>query len=453
MKNVFKLNASMIEGSIWKSIILFSVPILIGTLIQQFYNTADSIIVGRFVSSEALAAVGASSAITSGITYFFQGFTNGSTVLISRFYGAKAEQEVKQSVDTSILIGIISGLVLTILFLPITHLLLVLTLTPQEILGMSNIYFQIVVTGFIAMALYNTGTAILRAIGDSVRPLIYLVIASLLNIVLDLIFVCIFQMGVAGAAIATIISQYVSAILVIIRLITVKDVYSIHLLKLKFNSVLCSDIIRIGIPSGIRNGMVSFACILLQSQVNSFGTLATAGYTAGSRIVDFMYMPGGAFSMAATTFTSQNIGAGQYERIKQCSRVCIILNTLFTFGFALIAYLGQVPIISLFTSDPQVYTYASWMLLIVGLPSFLWGIQEVYAGFITGSGNSFTPMVIVMVNLCIIRLLWIYIMLIFIRDIRIVYSGFPVSWISGCICMICYYVKKPWLEKAIQSRG
>lgn len=448
-----KMENRMLHGSILTSIVLFAIPILLGTFIQQLYNTADSIIVGRYVNANALAAIGASGSLTFGFTFFYQGFTNGCAVVISQKYGAGKMDEMKRAISTSIWIGIFSGLFLTIGIVPITRWLLEVTSISADILDLGNLYFKIFMLGSLAMTLYNTGTAILRAVGDSKRPLYYLAAASILNVILDLLFVCVFEWGVKGAAVATIISQYVSAVLVMIRLMTMKNEYALHLNNMPFDKAIASHIIRIGIPAGIQNGVVAFACIMLQAKVNTFGVEATAGYTAGTRLTDFMYMPGGAFGMAATTFVGQNLGAGQYERIHECAKKTLILNTVSTIMLGVAMFAFADPLIALFTTDPLVASYAYEMVKFVAIPSFMYGILEILACVVIGTGESLKPMLITLLNLCVIRLCWIYGMTSFWHDIRLVFMGFPVSWVTGCSCMIYFYYKSDWFEKAIAKEN
>ncbi len=441
-------SSSMLEGSIVRALLIFALPILAGTFVQQLYNTADSIIVGKFVNALALAAVGASGSITFGITYFFQGLTNGSTVVISQFYGAKEHERVKLAVSTSMWIGILCGLLFMLVFFPLTRWLLVITSTSAEIIELANLYFQIIIGGLLGVTIYNSGTAILRALGDSKSPLYYLVFASLLNVVLDLLFVCVFKWSVAGAGFATILSQYLSALLVMIKLMRLDPMYSLDLRHLRFDGETAMRMIRIGIGSGIQNGVVSFACILLQSQVNVFGTYATGGYTVGTRITDFLYMPGGAFGMAATTFVGQNLGARQYDRVKQCAKISQWLNFVSTLAFGVGIHLLCTPLISMFTDEPQVMEVAASMIHIISIPSCLWGFLQIFASVITGAGDSIKPMLITLLNLCVIRLLWIYGTVGIWPSVDTVFLGFPISWITGVLCMFVLYMKYPWFEKA-----
>lgn len=311
----------MTEGKIIKGILLFSIPLLIGNLFQQLYNTVDSIIAGNFIGKEALAAVGSSNSLINLIVGLFMGIATGAGVVISQYYGARAEKGMQEAVHTSITISIIGGIVLTGVGVVLSPQILVAMGTPQEVMDKSITYLRIFFCGSVFNILYNMGAGILRGVGDSKRPLYYLCVSSVVNIILDIIFVVVFHMGVAGTAWATVISQVVSAFMVVRALMRDDDIYRLHLKKLGISRIMLKRVLMMGIPSGIQNAIISFSNVVVQANINSFGADAMAGCSSYMKIDGFVILPIMSFGMAAMTFTGQNVGAGKRERVKKVQQI------------------------------------------------------------------------------------------------------------------------------------
>lgn len=430
----------ILQGSIWKQLILFGVPVLIGNLLQQLYNTVDSVIVGRYVSNLALAAVGSTTSLCFLIVSFFQGIATGANVVVSQYIGAGETDNARKSISTAILLSLISGTILAIVFYGMTPYLLKWMLTPDDIFDLTEQYLKIYMISMPIIAIYNTGTAILRSMGDSKTPLYILVLSSIINVCLDLLFIRVFNMGVAGAAIATLIAQLISSILIVYILVRYTGEYRMKRSELHINKVLAKRIIKLGLPAAIQSSAVSFANVLFQSQVNIFGSIAVAGYSVGSRITSFCYMPSAAFGVATTTFVAQNFGARNYKRVKECVNVCMVLSIGMSLILSILAYVFRYPILEIFSSDLEVMEYGALMMKIVGLTCFLWAFPQIFGAVLTGMGKNLASMLIIMINMCAIRLVWIFIMLRIWNDIRVVYLGFPVSWLTASISIVAYYL-------------
>ena len=378
----------MTQGNIWKLLITFSIPLIIGNLLQQMYNTADSIIVGNFVGSNGLAAVGSGTALINLIIAFAQGASVGAGVVVSQYIGADKKDKIKISVHTSICISIILGLILSLLGIFASPSLLIMMKTPKVVLKSSILYLQIYCGGLIFNVIYNMATGILNAAGNSKKPLVYLAIASFTNIILDLLFIKIFKLGVMGAAIATDISQAISCILAIGYLLKVKSDYKLYIKDLKINKETAVKIIKIGLPTAIQNMVISFSNVLVQSSVNAYGATAMAGYAAYLKIDGFNILPVLSISMAVTTFTGQNVGANRLDRVKKgmySSLIMVLVYTVFI-GAVLLIFSHQV--LGLFTHSAQVIMYGQLAMKYFCPYYFLLGILNVLAGTVRGAGNS-----------------------------------------------------------------
>ena len=436
----------MTEGSIWKSILLFSVPLILGNLLQQLYNTADSIIVGNFLGSNALAAVGSSGSPIYLLIGFSQGVAVGAGVVVSQYLGAKDKKETRIAVHTSLAIAAILGLILTVGGIAVSRSLLVWMNTPEEVLGDAVTYMKLYFGGVLFSVVYNMAAGILNAAGNSRRSVIYLACASITNIILDLVLIAGLKMGVAGAAIATDISQLVSCVLSLRFLMKVDADYKVELSAIRPDQRMTSRIIRIGLPTGIQNMVISFSNVLVQSSVNSYGAAAMAGFAAYMKIDGFNILPVSSISMAATTFVGQNYGAGRLDRVKRSVWVTLAIGVLYTLctGAALLA--GQDAILHLFTADEAVVTYGKlamrWFCPFYFLLSILHGL----AGAVRGTGASIPPMVVLLVSLCLFRVVWIQFLLPFFSGIEGVFILYPVSWGLGALLMILYAWKGKWLE-------
>jgi putative MATE family efflux protein len=435
----------MTQGNIWKLLITFSIPLIIGNLLQQMYNTADSIIVGNFVGSNGLAAVGSGTALINLIIAFAQGAAVGAGVVVSQYIGADKKDKIKISVHTSICISIILGLILSLLGIFASPSLLIMMKTPKVVLKSSILYLQIYCGGLIFNVIYNMATGILNAAGNSKKPLVYLAIASFTNIILDLLFIKIFKLGVMGAAIATDISQAISCILAIGYLLKVKSDYKLYIKDLKINKETAVKIIKIGLPTAIQNMVISFSNVLVQSSVNAYGATAMAGYAAYLKIDGFNILPVLSISMAVTTFTGQNVGANRLDRVKKgmySSLIMVLVYTVFI-GAVLLIFSHQV--LGLFTHSAQVIMYGQLAMKYFCPYYFLLGILNVFAGTVRGAGKGIPPMIILLFSMCIFRILWIKIALPFYSSIDGVFILYPISWLVGAILMIFYTKFGKWL--------
>lgn len=435
----------MTQGNIWKLLITFSIPLIIGNLLQQMYNTADSIIVGNFVGSNGLAAVGSGTALINLIIAFAQGAAVGAGVVVSQYIGADKKDKIKISVHTSICISIILGLILSLLGIFASPSLLIMMKTPKVVLKSSILYLQIYCGGLIFNVIYNMATGILNAAGNSKKPLVYLAIASFTNIILDLLFIKIFKLGVMGAAIATDISQAISCILAIGYLLKVKSDYKLYIKDLKINKETAVKIIKIGLPTAIQNMVISFSNVLVQSSVNAYGATAMAGYAAYLKIDGFNILPVLSISMAVTTFTGQNVGANRLDRVKKGMYSSLIMVLVYTAFIGAVLLILSHQVLGLFTHSAQVIMYGQLVMKYFCPYYFLLGILNVLAGTVRGAGKGIPPMIILLFSMCIFRILWIKIALPFYSSIDGVFILYPISWLVGAILMIFYTKFGKWL--------
>lgn len=435
----------MTQGNVWKLLVTFSIPLIIGNLLQQMYNTADSIIVGNFVGSNGLAAVGSGTALINLIIAFAQGAAVGAGVVVSQYIGADKKDKIKISVHTSICISIILGLILSLLGIFASPSLLIMMKTPKVVLKSSILYLQIYCGGLIFNVIYNMATGILNAAGNSKKPLVYLAIASFTNIILDLLFIKIFNLGVMGAAIATDISQAISCILAIGYLLKVKSDYKLCIKDLKINKETAVKIIKIGLPTAIQNMVISFSNVLVQSSVNAYGATAMAGYAAYLKIDGFNILPVLSISMAVTTFTGQNVGANRLDRVKKGMYSSLIMVLVYTAFIGAVLLIFSHQVLGLFTHSAHVITYGQLVMKYFCPYYFLLGILNVLAGTVRGAGKGIPPMIILLFSMCIFRILWIKIALPFYSSIDGVFILYPISWLVGAILMIFYTKFGKWL--------
>lgn len=440
-------NNLMTEGNILKQIILFSIPLILGNFLQQMYNTVDSIIVGNYIGSNALAAVGSSTSLIALLIGFSQGIAVGAGVVISQLLGAKNKKDAKIAIHTALSLSIILGLILTIVGIFLSPQILRLMKTPSEVMIESISYLRIYFVGVIFNIIYNMSAGILNASGNSKIPLIYLGIASVTNIVLDLILIVILNMGVEGAAIATDISQVVSCVLALLFLIRVNADYKVSLREIRIHKNMAARIIKIGLPTGIQNMVISFSNVLVQSSVNVFGAKAIAGFGAYMKIDGFNILPVLSFSMAITTFAGQNYGAGNFNRIKKGMWLTLIIGfayTIFTSIF-LLTFSNQV--IGLFTKDIQVIEYGILAMKYFCPFYFLLSILYGLAGTIRGVGKPIPPMLVLLTSLCLFRIIWIQFILPLFSNITSIFILYPVSWTLGVTLMVIYTLKCRWLPE------
>ena len=441
----------MTEGNIWKLLIIFSIPLILGNLLQQMYNTADSIIVGNFVGSHGLAAVGSGTALINLIIAFSQGSAVGAGVIVSQNLGARDKQKTKLAVHTAMCIAIILGVILSAIGVIFSRDLLVWMKTPKSVLKDSVLYLQIYCGGLIFNVIYNMATGILNAAGNSKRPLIYLAIASVTNIILDLVFIKALKWGVKGAAIATDISQALSCVLAVGYLLRVNSDYKLIIKELKIHGNTAKQIIRVGLPTAIQNMVISFSNVLVQSSVNSYGATAMAGYAAYLKIDGFNILPVLSISMAVTTFTGQNVGAKKPDRIKKGMWNALIMGVVYTVIIGVVILLTSHTVLGLFTKDNEVITYGQLAMKYFCPFYFLLGILNILAGTVRGAGKGVPPMLILLFSMCIFRILWIKIALPFYSTIDGVFILYPISWFVGMVLMIIYTKFGKWLPKGLNK--
>ena len=434
------------EGPIWRRLIAFAIPIFLGNLFQQLYNTADSMIVGNFVGSNALAAVSSSGNLIFLMVGFFNGVAMGAGVVIARYYGARRKEEVQKAVHTMVAFGIVAGVFLTILGMAFTPFILRLMGTPADVLPDSILYFRIYFAGSLAFVLYNVCVGILRAVGDSRHPLLYLIFSSVLNVVLDLILIAGFGMGVGAAAFATITSQFASAALCFGRLLREKTEYRIVLARIRFHGEMLKQIIVNGVPAGIQNSITALANVVVQSNINVFGKDAMAGCGAYAKIEGFGFLPITCFSLALTTFISQNLGAKQYERAKKGARFGILCSITVAELIGVICHVFAPQLIAAFNSDPEVVAFGVSRARIVSLFFFLLALSHCLAGIFRGAGRAVVPMLVMMICWCGVRISYILAAVRLVPKIEVVFWAYPLTWALSSMVFLLYYFKADWLR-------
>ena len=441
----------MTEGVIWKQFLLFSVPLLIGNLFQQLYNTVDSVVVGNFIGSEALAAVGSSNSLINLIIGMFLGIATGAGVIISQYYGAGDEQKLSWAVHTCIALSLIGGVALSILGVLASPLILKWMGTPEDVMEGSVVYLRIFFSGSLFNLLYNMTAGVLRAVGDSRRPLYYLAVSSAVNVVLDLVFVVGFQMGIAGAAWATNIAQAVSALLALVALMRTQDIYRVDLKKLKIDVRMMKRILAIGIPSGIQQSIISLSNVIVQSNINIYGSAAMAGYGASSKIDGFVTLPLQSFCIAATTFTGQNIGAKKKKRVIQGIFQGIAISLIYTLILSPILLWRSEDVLRIFGSDPAVLEYGKIsMTILIPLYSVL-SIHQILMGTLRGAGKTMVTMMIGLGNMCVLRMIYINGIVPFFHSFEAVMLCYPITWFSTMVMDILYCWKGKWLPENLSE--
>ena len=428
------------EGVIWKQILFFFFPILLGTFFQQLYNTADAVVVGRFVGKQALAAVGGTTGTLINLLIgFFVGLASGATVIISQFYGAKNKDRVHQAVHTAIAFSIAGGAVLTVVGILGSRAALTAMQTPEDVMDFALIYIRVYFAGTIANLIYNIGAGILRAIGDSKRPLYYLIASCFTNIVLDVVFVVCFKMGVLGVGLGTVISQLLSAVLVIRALLKTDDIYKLVIRDIRIDRMMLRRMVRIGFPAGLQSIMYTVSNIIVQTGVNTLGTDAAAAWATYGKVDGLFWMMINALGISATTFIGQNYGARKTERMHKGVRVCLGLGTLMTVLMSTVLYFGGYFLIMLFTDDAAVRGICMELLHFM-VPTFItYIVIEIVSGALRGVGDCWIPMVLVGVGVCGLRVLWILLALPLKPEMITAAFCYPLSWVITSIAFAIYY--------------
>lgn len=431
------------DGVIWKQILIFFFPILLGSFFQQLYNTVDAIIVGQYVGSNALAAVGGSSAqIINFLVGFFLGISSGASIIISRYYGAKNKEKTSKAVHNAILLAITFGIILMILGYFFAPSALKMMGEPEAIFTLSLDYIRIYFFGSIFSLTYNIGAGILNAIGDSRKPLYFLICSTIINVVLDIIFVRVFGLGVQGVAFATIISQFCSACLVLFSLSRTRDLHRFEFKKLRFDGEILKKVIYIGFPAGIQSTMYSISNIFIQSSINSFGTDTIAAYTVYGKIDGLFWMMMNAFGISAMTFAAQNFGAHKLDRVHKCVKTCLVMAFGSTIVVSIFLYFSSTMFFRIFTDDVNVITIGNSMLRFLVPMYFTWVCIEILSSVIRASGDSLGPLIISAIGICLMRVLWVFFVVPYNHNIIVLIASYPVTWVLCSLAFIVYYRRK-----------
>ena len=441
------------EGVIWKQLLSFFFPILLGAFFQQMYNTVDAIIVGRFVGTQALAAVGSTSAFINLVNGFFIGLSTGATVILSQVYGAGDHRQTQAALHTGITLSAILGLLTGILGITAGPYVLQITQTPASCLSDATLYVRIYFSGAVASMVYNMGAGILRAMGDSRRPLYFLAITCVLNILLDLLFVVVLKMEVAGAALATLISQVLSAALVICTLCRQKGEQKLQLKKLGIMPALLKRILQIGIPAGLQFITFDLANLLIQSCINSFGDITVAAWTAFTKSDSITWMISGAFGVSVTTFVGQNFGAQKYSRIRQSVWVCMGMSVFLVGLLSAVVLIFRHFILGIYTEDAAVIATGAYIMLWIVPFNAVFMPVEVFAGAMRGTGYSVMPTVITCICVCLFRVLWVVLVVNRWHRIELLAVAYPISWILAAVVFYIGYLRGTWLHKQIALSG
>ena len=437
------------QGVIWKQLLAFFFPLWFGTFFQQLYNTVDTIVVGRYVGTTALAAVGSTGVVVNLTVGIFTGLSSGAVVAIAQRYGARMDEDVRKSVHTAMLLSVIIGAFFTVVGYFLTPWALQAMDTTEDALPGAILYLQIYFLGMIPNVIYNMGTGVLRAVGDAKRPLYFLIAASLCNIVLDLLLVVVFHLGILGVAIATVCSQILSAVLVVLSLMSVKgECFRLVPRQLRFHFEPFKAIMIIGIPTALQSVMYSFSNIVIQAAINSFGTNAVAAWTAYGKMDILFWMTLTAMSQALTTFTGQNYGAGKYDRLKQGVRVSMAMTAGFTVVISAVMVLLARPILSFFTPDPDVLEIGVGMVQFLAPCYITYILVELLPGAIRGAGKSMVPMLISVFGVCGLRLLWLFTAVPAYHTIEMVEASYPITWVVTSVSIFIYYPFGHWLKPA-----
>ena len=442
-----KKTRDMTQGTIWKHLLAFALPLMIGNLFQQLYNTVDSIVVGQFVSKQALAAVGSTTSIFNMLVGFFSGVSVGAGVIISQRFGAKDPEGVHKAVHTTISLTLIIGLIGTVVGMVLAPIMLTLMKTPQDVFVEAKAYLQIYFGGISGLMLYNMGSGILRAVGDSRRPLYFLVFSSCVNIVLDLLFVLGFHMGVEGVAYATIIAQFSSAALIYFTLYRTHDVHRFQPKKLRIYPEMVRSIIRVGLPAGLQQALTSFSNVFVQGYINSFGTNCVAGWSCYHRIDQFILLPMQSISMASTTFVGQNIGHRDLERTEKGIRTAVMLSIVVTGILIGLVVIFCAPLIKIFNDDPGVVEYGVMFIRLISPFYLIICFNQIYAGALRGAGDAKAPMFIMLFSFVLFRQLYLAIGTQFINTEWFVGLGYPAGWAMCSTLQLLYYYKSKWRDR------
>ena len=440
---MFKTHAhrtlDMTQGPVFSQIIFFALPIMLSSILQLLFNAADTIVVGRFAGSEALAAVGSVGSLNNLIISLFIGLSVGANVLVARFTGSRESKNVSETVHTAVLLSLVGGAILTVVGFVLARPLLHMMGSPDDVIGLAVLYVRILFLGMPVQMLYNFCAAVLRAVGDTKRPLYFLTVAGVINVILNLIFVIVFHMSVAGVALATIISQVVSALLVTHSLMLMDGPTRLNLRRLHFNPRMLREIIRIGLPAGIQSSVFSLSNVVIQSSVNSFGSVVIAGNAASANIGSFIYQAMNTFQQAITCFAGQNIGARKPRRILTSMRASMIWAIIFGVVLGSLSCVFGEALLGLYSSDPAVIAAGMERQIIVCAPYFLCGMMDVMTGVLRGIGYSLLPMIVSILGACAFRILWVVTVFAAMPTLFCLMISYPVSWALTFVVLVIIF--------------
>lgn len=441
-----KTNTDLIEGNIFKSILMFAIPLLVGNLFQQLYNTVDSYVVGNYVDTNALAAVGASSSVINMLVGFFMGLSAGAGVVISQYFGGQKKAEMSAAIHSALaLTGVLSA-VFTVVGIVFTKPLLKAIGIPEEVLPHSSLYLTIYFSGIVFSLFYNIGAGILRAVGDSRSPLVYLAVACIVNIVLDFLFVCGFQMGIAGVGIATIIAQAVSSAMVLRKLMFTKEDYRVELPKIRFHKEMVHRIIAIGFPTALQQSITSLSNVIVQSYINAFGAAAIAGYSAAIRVDGILQLVLQSFNMTITTFVGQNIGAQKVKRVKHGILAAWAMSTAIILMGCVVMRMEAEFLIGIFTNDTAVVSIGKSILRLFACVYWVLPVIQILNGALRGAGKSKIPMYFMVGSFVVLRQIYLAVAVPMTHDLMAVMAGWPVTWVVCAVGMLIYFLKVDWLR-------
>ena len=444
------MDQDMCSGPLLKKIVLFSLPIMAMNLLQLLFNAADMVVVGRYSGSDALAAVGATGALINLLINLFMGLSVGTSVVVAQDYGARDDEGIAKSVHTSIAVSLVSGLFVCVVGIAFCAPMLRLMGTPENIIGLSDLYMRIYFIGVPASMVYNFAAAVLRAVGDSRHPMYYLVITGAMNVLMNLLFVIVFDMSVAGVALATVISQYLSMGLILLFLVRSPNSIRLDFRKLGIDLAKLKSVVRIGLPAGLQNTLFSISNVLIQSAINSFGSALVAANSASGNIEGFLGTTINAYYNAAITFTGQNMGAKKYSRIDRTAKVCtlLIVITWIVLGSLIVLFSG--PLLGIYTSDPQVIELGMTRTRIMMCVYVSCAIMNVYPGFTRGMGYSILPMICTLAGACLLRMVWLWTIFARFPTVPILYACYPVTWtVSGIGQLASFF----YARKKVRARG
>lgn len=442
-----KAVVDLTNGSIIKGMISFAIPVFLGQLLQQFYNMADAWVVGNFADNDAFAAVSSAGSLIFFVTGFFSGIAIGGGVVISRYVGAENKEMISRSIHTNFLFGILASIGATVVGLLLVPKLLVWMKVPESVVGNSKLYFTIYFAGVSTIIMYNVGMSILRALGDSIHPLYYLAISSATNVVLDLLFVAVFHWGVAGAAIATVIAQGLSAVLCIIQMCRLKDESTrLEFKKIKFHKSIMGEVIRQGLPTGIQNSVISIGNMVVQTNINSFGAFAMSGHGAYAKIEGLVFMPITSMSMTLPTYISQNLGAGKTDRAKKGAIFGILSGMLMAEAVGVLCYFGSQYALRIFVDVPEAVAYGEIHAKVVSLFFFLLAFSHCAAGVLRGCGKAIVPMVTMLAFWCGVRIIYVTQTLKVIPEFATISWAYPLTWTLSSIVFLIFLLKSDWTK-------